>query len=272
MKIAFVINRAEFSIPLGISYLAAKLKAHDVKAFEMGEDLTRFKPDFVGYTVMSGKENGYLEYNLALKEKMDFVSIFGGPHPTYFPEIINEKGVDVVCRGEGEEVIEDIINGQRGVVMGKLTAMNRLPFPDRRPFYKFDIMRNHQRRTVMANRGCPFQCPYCFNNAFNGLFGYQYRTRSPQNICQEIEEERSRSDFQLVAFMDDVFTLNKEWVLNFCKEYKGLPYSIHTRYNLLDEEIVASLKRSGCCLTTVGIEAGNEPIRNRILKRNMSLK
>jgi len=40
------------------------------------------------------------KFNYELKQKLDFVSVFGGPHPTYFPQVVNEPGVDYIVRGE----------------------------------------------------------------------------------------------------------------------------------------------------------------------------
>ncbi len=37
------------------------------------------------------------------------MSVFGGPHPTYFPEFVEEPGVDAVCIGEGEGAILDLV-------------------------------------------------------------------------------------------------------------------------------------------------------------------
>jgi len=45
----------------------------------------------------------------ALKSRYDFHSVFGGPHPTFFPEIIDEESVDAVCLGEADETFPDYL-------------------------------------------------------------------------------------------------------------------------------------------------------------------
>lgn len=51
----------------------------------------------------------FIKFNQALKEKIKFYSILGGPHSTFFPEIIEEDGVDAVCIGEGENALLNFI-------------------------------------------------------------------------------------------------------------------------------------------------------------------
>jgi hypothetical protein len=73
--------------------------------------------------------------------------------------------------------------------------------------------------------------------------------------------------------MDDLFTLHPKWVREFSDRYAeeiGLPFSCLVRANFIDEDIVDNLKKAGCHRIMMGIEAGNERLRNDILKRRMS--
>jgi radical SAM superfamily enzyme YgiQ (UPF0313 family) len=111
VKITFVIDRAEFSIPLGIAYLLGVLKkiGCETQVLEIGNSPDRaiknikyFAPDIIAYSVISGKQNFYLGFNKKLKKEINFISLFGGPHATFFPEMIEEESIDAVCIGEGE--------------------------------------------------------------------------------------------------------------------------------------------------------------------------
>lgn len=62
--------------------------------------LDEWKPEFVAYSLYTGYHKPLLELNRRLKESLDFISVLGGPHDTFFPEIIYQEGVDLVCRGE----------------------------------------------------------------------------------------------------------------------------------------------------------------------------
>jgi hypothetical protein len=73
--------------------------------------------------------------------------------------------------------------------------------------------------------------------------------------------------------MDDMFIFDAEWIKEFSTQYAekvGLPFACNVRADLVTEEIVRDLKAGGCSLVMFGIESGNDQIRQRILKRNIS--
>ena len=109
MKILFL-YRYEYIEPIGIMALSSFLKQNGHECFFVDLVLEKdylkviqnIKPDIIAYSITTGKHVYYQQVNLKLKEKFNFNAIFGGPHTTFFPEFIEEKGVDVICRGEGE--------------------------------------------------------------------------------------------------------------------------------------------------------------------------
>jgi radical SAM superfamily enzyme YgiQ (UPF0313 family) len=73
-------------------------------------------------------------------------------------------------------------------------------------------------------------------------------------------------------FDDDILFLDKEWFYEFASLYSTeirKPYSCNMRPNLVTEEAVKLLAETGCDLVQMGIESGNEDIRNRVLKRGL---
>ena len=48
------------------------------------------------------------EYKRA-RNRQAFVSIMGGPHPTFSPKTFEYAGVDAYCVGEGEEAFKDFL-------------------------------------------------------------------------------------------------------------------------------------------------------------------
>lgn len=291
MRIVFVIEKVEFSIPLGIAYLLGMLNC-DTKIVEMNKEgvreIKRFRPHIVAYSVISGRHNLYLDFNRYLKQQLSFRSVFGGPHPTFFPEMIEEEFVDAVCIGEGEKAFKEFVEGKSSLnfwirdgnrifknpLHPLAKDLDTLPFPDRKLFYRFLSIREHGIKHFIAHRGCPYKCTYCFNKAFNELYGtFYYRSRRPEKICEEINYERTQTKIKMVGFVDDVFTLDKQWVKDFSKVYRKevrLPFSINARFDNLDEETVSLLKEANCVLVYAGIESGNDFVRNTILKRQMS--
>ena len=107
MKFLFITKPFKIE-PLGIMYLSSAIKSegHETELVLTSEDVEKmveeYKPDFIGYSIMTGDQDFYDEINKNLKEKFKFFSIAGGPHPTFFPEMLNETSFDALCMGEGE--------------------------------------------------------------------------------------------------------------------------------------------------------------------------
>jgi anaerobic magnesium-protoporphyrin IX monomethyl ester cyclase len=242
-----------------------------------------------------------------IKEEMPAVwTMVGGAHPTLVPEqVISEPGVDVVCVGEGEYPVLDFVNAlqegkdvmhipnlwlrqaaqgtKEGVPIRNplrplIANLDELPFADRELF-GFDqiLARNDGWVDLMAGRGCPYGCSYCCNPSlrqrFRGL-GQYVRFRSVENVLAEIRSLSSQYVIKTLNFQDDVFTLDRDWTLQFCQEYRqqfSFPFWINTRVERInDEEMVAALAGAGCRGVRIGIESGNERLRAEILKRRMS--
>lgn len=282
MKFLFVVEPLSYEW-LGIMYVSAVLKKLGVetKLFVIGEnvdEIIEWKPDFVGYSVLTGSHRNLLKFNSELKKKLSFVSVFGGPHPTYFPEIVNQEGVDYIVRGESEEVIEILLNKPKEkVIFGKLPQnLDFIPFPDREFVYgRLDKERKNPIRHFIASRGCPFDCPYCYNNAAKKLYPNQkwVRYRSVNNVIEEVQMVLAKYGGKFVYFQDDCFDLNKKWLFSFLELYKqkiGLPFHCMIRLDLLDDETTKRLKEAGCYCVRCALECGNDEIRNRVLKRKMS--
>ncbi len=306
MKILFVVKNIYLFERFGIMYISSMLKAHGHEVGilrTMVDDIQAkiefFKPHILAFSLTTGFHQYYININREIKQKYKVLSVFGGPHPTFFPEMINEVGVDVICIGEGElpmldlanalnkrESIENIenlivkigsrvINNSNRDLIGDLDT---LPFPDRELLYQNNpTLRDMKIKTFFSGRGCPYKCTYCFNHKYNQLFkdkGKIIRKRSVNNLLEEILQVRNNYPMQMVRFMDDVFTLGgREWLQEFTEKYKkiiGLPFVCMTRADLVDEKIIKLLKNAGCHSVYMAIEAGNDRIRNKVLNRNLA--
>ncbi len=307
MHLLFIIKEID-NEPQGIMHISSLLKqaGHQTSlAVATEEDpvevALRLKPDVVGYTVYTGTQNYYLDLNRQIKAQLPGVfSIFGGPHPTFFPEMIEHQGVDGICVGEGEYATLDLLkalqagaeiadisnwhfklNGEivRNPVRPLLTSeqLDELPFPDRDLLYDVHpASRRNKIRPFITGRGCPYSCTYCFNKAYRDLYrglGKAMRRRSVEGVIQEIQAVRKRYPLEFITFMDDTFILNRQWLQKFAVHYKaevGLPFWCQVRADLVTDEMMALFKDAGCVSVSFGLEAGNDGLRNAILKRNMS--
>jgi len=304
VKILFV-YKYNYIEPIGLMSLSAALKKAGFETFffdiALDWNLKGFvhhlKPEVIAYSVITGNHKMYAELNKELKKTHRFFSLFGGPHTTFFPEFINEPGVDAICRGEGEaaftELVEKLKNKQpltdiknlwikrdekifKNTVRDLEENLDELEFPDRGLVYKYDAYKKRSNKYVLTSRGCPFSCTYCFNHSLKKIYkgkGCFCRKRSINNVIKELQELTAFAPVKRIQFFDDVFILDKQWVLDFCREYKttlGLPFICYVRVNLVDEEIIESLKKAGVVTIAFAIETGDSFLRNEVLKRGIS--
>ena len=307
MRVLFVTQQIDYE-PQGIMHLSSALKAagHEVElAVAAHQDplavARAFRPDVAAYSLITGSQRYYLDLNRRLKAEIPALfSVFGGPHPTFFPEMVEEEGVDGICRGEGELALVELVgnlaqggptavleldnwsfrhNGHviNNPVRPYVEDLDSLPFPDRALVYERDPLAARSKiKHFLAGRGCPYNCTYCFNHALGELYrgkGRRFRLRSVDNVLEEVRWVREHYPLEFVVFVDDTFVLSKEWLAEFADEYPrriGLPFFCNTRANLVTAEQVELLKEAGCHCVSMGIETASDRLRNDLLKRRMS--
>jgi len=298
-------------ISLGIANLSALLKqaGHKTDLIDSTFGITdkeiirktkQFKPDLVAITTASNDFHYALHIAELLKKNFGLPIICGGFHPTIAPEeVIIKEWIDAICISEGEFPLLEYINSlEKGKLKtdiknlwiksnGKIikndlrpliTNLDSLPFPDRELFdYKKYLEWHHNTANFMSGRGCPFDCTYCINHFLKKLNNEPYvRFRSIDNVLKEIKETiKKYPQIKSIELYDDTFTINPNRVKEFCDKYPkeiGLPFIINARVNAVNKEMFSWLKKAGCVRVSIGVESGDEHIRNKILKRNMTDK
>jgi radical SAM superfamily enzyme YgiQ (UPF0313 family) len=76
-----------------------------------------------------------------------------------------------------------------------------------------------------------------------------------------------------MEFCDDQFILSKEWIFDFCDQYKrkiNLPFSCLSSARQLTSEIVEALKKAGCSSVNFAIESGVERLRKEVYNKPIS--
>lgn len=308
MRVLFVVRDSIAYERLGIAALSGCLKArgHETRMIVAGhhsrqqlhESVGAFAPDVVGYTAMTGEHIPLLEINRELKSRYRFVSVFGGAHATFFPQLVEEDGVDAICVGEGDESFPEFVDRlrdggpywetpcfhvkhggaiHRNPVQPLVHSLDNLPLPDRAIIYEADPELAHVgTKHFMTARGCPYHCTYCFNDSFNSTYkdkGKVMRAWSPARVVEEIRWVKERYPMDRIYFIDDLFLLKpKGWIEEFCRIYKhevGLPFSCTVRANVVKDEIIAMLRDAGLEFAWMGVECGDEEVANKVLKRGL---
>lgn len=308
MRIAFILDNIILGQePLGVTTMGAILKkhGHTVDYFDIPRDrahwstdaVAKFQPDVVGYSISTGLHNRYMAYNRLLKSKHpNYHTIVGGPHPSYFPDFLKTDTIDFLCVGEGEwpmlELVEALEHGKSPYEVaglhvkmpdGSIRAnpprayeqnLDALPFPDHSFILKFPHLRDSPIAYLMAGRGCPYNCTFCFNHVAIDLQAGRYtRYRSPENVIEECLELRDRFGKRYMAFQDDTFSLNfryLEKLLPIYKEQVGLPYLAHLRADNLTERMADLLAETHCKRAVIGLENGTFDIRHKILDKKIT--
>jgi len=301
LRILFILKSENFLVPTGLCIISAVAKKDDcsISLCELNrqdpfKSISEFKPDVIAYSASTGEAKHYIRLNLLIKEKFpDIFTIMGGPHPTFFPDVVYEGKLDAVCIGEGEEAFVDFLEAvstrksldnipnivTRGnrhgfTVRNLVEDLDRLPFPDFGLLYDNTPMGRYPLKSIITSRGCPYDCTYCFNAAWREIYkgkGKAVRRHSVDYIIDEINYVRERWPLSFVKFYDDIFAYNADdWLEEFSLKYKkhiNLPFFILTRADLLTENMVKLLRKAGCHTISMSIESGNADIRKKMLKR-----
>lgn len=272
----------------GLMYLSAVLKekGHETEVVQTEEEdifsiIEKFNPDFFAYSICTGEHKHALELNSQLKQKYPGkLSIFGGPHVTFFPEIANEEGVDYAVIGEGEEAIIDIVNGSKQKIIKKplIRDINSLPLPDRSLMYKYDRLKNNPMKNIITQRDCPYSCTYCYNHIWRELFKDEkeklFQRKDVDYVIKEIKDIQQQSPVKKILIQDDNFIgigeKNKKWIEEFCEKYKkeiNLPFLCSLRVNVIDEELIKKLKDAGLEMVNFALESADPYVQHEILNR-----
>ncbi|MFY9638593.1 MAG: radical SAM protein, partial [Methanobacterium sp.] len=228
--------------PLNLMYLASSLEKEDYKVKIVDDDLEqkgyenvskqaeKINPQLIGVTATTSTIKSALKYlDLIKKVLPNSLTVIGGPHTTFMPyeTLKDTENLDVVVIGEGEETMVDLTNlttqnhenidNVKGIVYrdlkdGKLkTTQNRplikdldkLPFPARHlvPFESYGASQE-QTGGIITSRGCVYNCNYCSSSL---IMGKKFRSRSPTNVVDEIEELIDKYHINDIGFMDDTF-------------------------------------------------------------------
>jgi anaerobic magnesium-protoporphyrin IX monomethyl ester cyclase len=305
-RVLFLQN-IEYDFP-GVMYISAlvKSKGHDcdllieTKPHKIVQYARKSSFDIFAFSMMSGVHHWALDITNELKKVFpDVPVIYGGVHPTYFPEVIYQGPVDIICIGEGEFPMLDLMDALdkkedyshiqnlwvkkdskviKNPMRSSVEDLDVYPIPDRELYYaKYSNLRNTQTKSLLASRGCPYSCSFCFNKKLKEMYsgkGKYVRYHSVNRVIEEMQYLKNNYPLKTINISDDIFILDRKRainVLNKMIETKvAIPFFCLTRSNLLDEVLVRKLKEAGCVGGWFGMESGNEKLRQEVLNKNIT--
>jgi hopanoid biosynthesis associated radical SAM protein HpnJ len=221
------------------------------------------------------------------------VIAFVGGHATAAPEqtLKASHAIDIAARKEFDYSIKEVAEGREwskilGISYrkdGKISHnLDRVPLTneelDNLPFVTQIYARDLDFRqynspycqypyvSLYTGRGCPARCTFCLWPQVTT--GHSYRTRSADNVIEEVKEmKRLFSGMKELFFDDDTFTADPKRAQEIAKKLKplGMCWSTNARANV-DYETLKVLKEGGLRLFVVGYESGNAQILKNIKK------
>lgn len=295
------INKSQFTIPLGLAYLARVLQdnAYSVTVLDMGVEkttrttlsaiLSREMPKLVGITsTVLTYNDGIRVASFIKKQKPNLPIVIGGPQASFLPEQTLEKGcIDIVAISEGEitmlEIAEYYINGDI-FSLSKIKDIaykhnGQIVINERRPFIEnldtigfpardlFDLNKYENPFSIITGRGCPHACTFCTNQ---NMWRRRYRVRSIDNVVKEIIEIRDKYKPDMIHFIDDTFILDHERVVSICDEsiekHIHVIWSCSSRGKPIPSYVLKKLREAGCRGIIIGAESGSNRVLRNIKK------
>ncbi len=118
---------------------------------------------------------------------------------------------------------------------------------------------------ILGSRGCSYSCSFCYN-----FWGKTVRHRNPMSVFREYQYLSGRKDINRLFFLDPNFTVNRQWCLDLCELLQSasirVPWICQTRCDLVDNELLISMKKAGCITIQYGVETFNNDILDIIGK------
>ncbi len=235
--------------------------------------------------------------------------IWGGIHPTMFPlQSIREPIVDYVLYGEVEYPLLDLIkfiegkkkdiDNVKGLVYKKegqvvINPMHPGINPNELPAPKYELLdieqyierefltnlgkiRKMRALDINTSRGCPYRCNFCPNTM--DVFK-RYRVQNLDRVFQLIEHLVETYKLDHIWFCDELFFVEKSKVRAIAEHLIEKNYNITWESNarvdqfndrLLNDELLALIKKSGCYALRMGMESGSDRIL-RLMKKDSTV-
>jgi radical SAM superfamily enzyme YgiQ (UPF0313 family) len=296
--------------PIGIMSLSAVLKraGHECVMFDQANPETpdaviidavrRLQPDLVGLSFLSTTSYPYAKL-LARQIRAADARVrlaFGGVFATLNAALVKLQcpEVDFVCRGDGEQLILDLLeqlddpSGVAGltwardgqVIQNSNRPMDReldqWPFPDRdslpldyvesMPLDVPAVLSMERFTTMQTSRGCPWPCVFCDIPIFNEG---KWRSRSPQHVVAEFKHLQDLG-YGAVYFVDDHFLLQPKRIEAICAGINAagvtIQWGCEGRVDSTAQHLFPAMAKANCRTIMFGVESGSQQVLDRLKK------
>jgi len=187
---------------------------------EVKDAIREYKPDVTGITVLMDQyaKAGHMAAKIVKDFSKDIKTVIGGVYAMSNPKrVMQDKNFDYLVMGEGEYAFKQLIGNlsgacelpSRGIAFKNKSGevenrghaafikdLDSLPRPAYELIDYLSYANNFSDRRsvdqpgaypyarIITSRGCPEKCSFCQVPSLQGSY---FRSRSPDNICDEIE-------------------------------------------------------------------------------------
>jgi len=294
--------------PLGLAQLAGCLEQAgirvdilDANALELGwagteQAIAQASPDLVGITVFTPYVPEVVRaVRVARQAAPQATIVLGGPHATFTVAETLETmpEVDIVVRGEGDQIIVTLARAlEAGNELSAVPGIsyrqdgtiveNPVPPPldlanhPQPAFHLMPMERYHFASlggpfaTVVASRGCPFQCNFCSEWPF---WRGGWRPHEPEWVIDQVDTLVNRYGRRNIWFGDDCFNVNHDHVAAICEGILQREIDVNWYYQgradlvVKHKDLLPLMRRAGNRMVQLGIEASNDEQRDELNKQ-----
>ena len=297
--------------PIGIMSLSSVLKraGHECVMFDQAnpetpnetivEQIRRQRPQLIGLSFLSTTSYPYAKIlarqirAVDSKVKIAFGGVFATLNATHVKQQCPE--VDFVCRGDGEQLILDLVQqcedpaavaGLTWARDGKVLEnpdraverdLDQWPFPDREglaldfiesmPLDVPAVLSMDRFTTMQTSRGCPWSCSFCDIPIFSQG---KWRPRSPEHVVAEFRHLQEHG-YGAVYLVDDHFLLQPKRIEAICKGIGDsgvtIQWGCEGRVDSTAQYLFPAMAKAHCRSIMFGIESGSQKILDRLKKR-----
>ncbi|MBN1356515.1 B12-binding domain-containing radical SAM protein [bacterium] len=294
-----------FSFPIGLLYLAVNLKQAGyrpviIDACAEPEHLSQIDAEtgaalFAGISAMTPQvSHGRAIASHIRNTDPDIPIVWGGIHPSLYPESCLDPVCDIAVLGEGDRTCVDIADAvQKGYELNNIPGiafqtgsstihkteprdplpMNELPEIDyslidpEHYIESYVIQEQRKARTIPihAARGCPWHCTFCINTTLNAQ--RRYRPRPADSLLDEIESLAATYRLEGIILQDEEFFADRQRLLQFLdgiekRKLHRLKYYAtcrinHFRPDYINRTLLRRMKRCGFVDLVFGFESGS---------------
>jgi anaerobic magnesium-protoporphyrin IX monomethyl ester cyclase len=296
--------------PIGIMSLSAVLKraGHECVMFDQANpetpndviiaEIRNRRPDLVGLSFLSTTSYPYAKI-LARQIRAADARVrlaFGGVFATLNAQLVKLQcpEVDFVCRGDGEQLILDLLEqlDDPAMVRGLTWArdgqpvhnpdrpldrnLDQWPFPDREslpldfvesmPLDVPAVLSLERFTTMQTSRGCPWPCVFCDIPIFNEG---KWRSRSAQHVVAEFKHLQE-AGYGAVYFVDDHFLLQPKRIEAICRGIGEagitIQWGCEGRVDSTAQHLFPAMAKAHCRTIMFGVESGSQKVLDRLKK------